>query len=297
MKKSLNDIAVDRRSLLLAGCAAVGLAACSSDGDASTGTAAPSETVGAGSVPTANPSTSTVPVASSAPDSVVSTDSAAEEEELPEDGADGIAALTAADFDPLATCMLLREMTAGPFGLDEQFDRRDITEGYSGHPLRLGLRVVDAACSPVPGATVEIWHTDATGDYSAFDDNGGGKDEGAGTTFMRGSQTAGEDGIVEFQTIYPGWYPGRAVHIHLRVFVAGDEVLTSQLFFDDDYTAAIYATGEYAPFGLPNTTNQSDRIAGDPDAEGSLIAVTAAPTSLGMGTLGLANLGIDAPRS
>lgn len=87
--------------------------------------------------------------------------------------------------------------------------------------MRLGLRVVDAACEPIPDAAVEIWHCDTTGDYSAFPDNGGGKDAGSGTTFLRGTQTAGADGIVEFQTVYPGWYRGRAVHIHVRVHAGG----------------------------------------------------------------------------
>ena len=131
------------------------------------------------------------------------------------------------------------EKTSGPFPLDEQFDRRDVTEGYPGQPMRLGLRVLDETCAPVPGAKVEIWHTDGSGDYSAFVDRGGGKDEGPGTTFLRGTQTAGDDGIVEFLTIYPGWYSGRAVHIHLRVHLDDATVLTSQMFFDDDYTASV----------------------------------------------------------
>ncbi len=117
---------------------------------------------------------------------------------------------TAADFDDLGACQLTPEQTAGPFPLDEQFDRRDITEGSPGTPLRLGFRVVDEACAAIAGAAVEVWHADATGDYSAFTDNGGGKDEAEGTTFLRGTQTAGDDGIVEFATIYPGWYTGRA---------------------------------------------------------------------------------------
>ena len=86
----------------------------------------------------------------------------------------------------------------------KQLRRSDITEDYPGHPLRLGIRVVDESCSPIPNADVEIWHADAGGDYSAFVDNGGGKDDGAGTTFLRGTQPSNDDGIVEFQTIYPG---------------------------------------------------------------------------------------------
>jgi protocatechuate 3,4-dioxygenase beta subunit len=202
--------------------------------------------------------------------------------------------LTAADFDAVGTCRLLPEKTAGPFPLDRQFDRRDVTEGLPGQPLRLGLRVVDAHCTPVPGAAIEIWHCDATGDYSAFRDNGGGKDAAGGTTFLRGTQSATPDGIVEFATIYPGWYTGRAVHIHLRVHRQGATVLTSQLFFPDDYTDAVYASAPYAGFGAPDTRNADDSIAGDPKNEGTLLAVRAADTGRGSGTLGLLNLGISA---
>jgi protocatechuate 3,4-dioxygenase beta subunit len=184
-------------------------------------------------------------------------------------------------------------MTAGPFPLDEQFVRRDITEGYPGHPLRLGLRVIDGSCQAMPGAAVELWHADATGDYSAFADGGGGKDEGPGTTFLRGTQVTGDDGIVEFLTIYPGWYRGRAVHIHLRVHVDDTTILTSQLFFDEDYTASVYAEAPYAENGLPDTTNAQDGIAGDPESEGTLVHLTAAEPTSGAGTLGLLNLGVD----
>jgi protocatechuate 3,4-dioxygenase beta subunit len=201
--------------------------------------------------------------------------------------------LTAADFDALGTCLLLPEKTAGPFPLDEQFIRRDITEGYPGHPMRLGLRVIDGGCQPVPGSAVEIWHTDATGDYSAFADGGGGKDEGPGTTFLRGTQVAGDDGIVEFLTLYPGWYTGRAVHIHLRVHVDDTTVLTGQLFFDEEYTAAMYGDEPYAENGPPDTSNASDSIAGDPAAEGTLLHLAPADTANGSGTLALLNLGID----
>lgn len=203
------------------------------------------------------------------------------------------AALTAADFDGLATCVLLPAMTAGPFPLDEQFDRRDVREGAPGRPMRLGLRVVDDACTPVAGAEVEIWHCDATGDYSAFTDGGGGKDEAEGTTFLRGTQTAGEDGIVEFLSIVPGWYRGRAVHVHLRVHLDDATVLTSQLFFDAGYLAEVYADEPYAPFGLPDMSNEDDGIAGDVGTNGTLLVTRDAATTAGPGTLALVNLGVD----
>lgn len=185
--------------------------------------------------------------------------------------------------------MLLPASAAGPFPLSEQFVRREVTEGYPGHALRLGLRIVDADCVAVPGAAVEIWQTDASGDYSAFEDNGDGKDEAAGTTFMRGTQIADEEGIVEFHTVYPGWYPGRTVHIHLRVRVDESLVLTGQLYFDDAYTAEVMQRHPaYVEFGLPDTTNATDGLAGDVENDGSLISIAAERE----GSVGLVNVSV-----
>lgn len=263
---------VSRRQLLIAGAATIVLAGCSDGGDDSIDDAGSADDAPAGTTGGAGGSGAS------------STTRAAGER------------LTAADFEGLGTCTLLPEATAGPFPLDRQLDRRDITEGYPGHPMRLGLRVVDRDCAPVPGAVVEIWHTDASGDYSAFADGGGGKDEAGGTTFLRGSQTADDEGIVEFHTIYPGWYRGRAVHIHVRVHVDEAAVLTSQLYFDEAYTESVFARGVYAEFGSPDTSNEADTIAGDPASDGSLLTTTAAETAAGAGTLGLLNLGVE-PRA
>lgn len=249
------DRPMSRRQLLGAGAAALFVAACGDDPEP-----------GAQASPLASPTASPTPGS----------------------------ALTAADFAGLSTCTLLPEQTAGPFPLDEQFNRRDITEGVPGQPMRLGFRVVDAACEPLPASSVEIWHCDATGDYSAFVDGGGGKDEAVGTTFLRGTQSADEDGIVEFLTIVPGWYPGRAVHIHLRARVEGGLVLTSQVYFDPKYLARVYETPPYRKFGLPDTSNEDDLIAGDPSRDGTMLHTVDARTPNGPGTLALLNLGVSA---
>jgi protocatechuate 3,4-dioxygenase beta subunit len=255
---------LSRRQLLAAGAAAAVVAACGGDDDGAE--AVPSATAGPTPSPAAPPTSAVAAGGGSNPST----------------------GLIAADFDGLATCSLLPEQTAGPFPLDEQFVRRDITEGYPGHPLRLGFRVVDVDCAPVAGAAVEVWHADATGDYSAFADGGGGKDEAEGTTFLRGTQVAGDDGIVEFASIYPGWYPGRAVHVHLRVHRDDEIVLTSQVYFDEDHTQEVFATGAYAEFGPPDTTWATDAFAGDPTAEGTALSLSADGSS----TLALLNLGV-----
>ena len=132
---------------------------------------------------------------------------------------------SAADFAGLGTCLVYPQLTAGPFPSVELMERRDITEGMAGHPLRVGIQLVDESCAPIPGALVEIWHCDVDGDYSAYSDGATDDDAGEGTTFYRGYQTSNTDGIVEFLTSYPGWYRGRAVHIHSTVHIDEATVL------------------------------------------------------------------------
>ena len=266
-----------RRAFLL-GASAVIIGACSSDDD-----------------PVADGDSTTTTVAATT--DTAAGDAATGSDASDEGGAEmtgaEVEALTVAMFDGLAVCTLLPSSTAGPFPSRELLDRREIHDGYPGHPLRLGIRVVDDACQPVPGAVVEIWHTDATGDYSDYEDGGSGKDEGEGTTFCRGAQTADAEGICEFETIYPGWYEGRAVHIHTTVHVDDAPVLTAQLYFDEAYTEAVHTTGVYAEFGPPDTGWDDDGIIGDPTSDGTGIVLAAGETRSGTGTLGLVNLGVD----
>jgi protocatechuate 3,4-dioxygenase beta subunit len=203
--------------------------------------------------------------------------------------ADGPTTLTAADFAALAPCLLTPEQTEGPFYLSADLERRDITEGRPGHALRLGLQVVDAECVPVPGAVVDVWHADAVGDYSAFVDGSSADEAGDGTTFLRGSQVANDEGIVEFATVYPGWYPGRAVHVHVKAHLDGATVLTSQLYFPEDLTDEVHAEGPYADHDTRDTRNEDDGIAGDPASAGNLVTASAT----GDATLGLVVLGVD----
>ena len=151
------------------------------------------------------------------------------------------------------TCHLSPEQTEGPFYVAGAPVRADVTEGRSGVPLGLRLRVHDATrCRRVVGATVEIWHADAAGEYSGVD--------GAGTTFLRGQQPTDAGGRVAFTTIYPGWYPGRTPHVHVKVHVAGNVVHTGQLYFKDAASNAVYTRAPYAVRGPRDTTNAGDAI-------------------------------------
>lgn len=165
-----------------------------------------------------------------------------------------------------AACPVVARTTAGPCTTDDPPDREDISEGWPGLPMRLMIRVVDADCAPLAGATVEVWHTNLEGVYSgdtpAQDFCSGGDPDDVAADYGRGVRIADPRGVVAFDTCYPGWYPGRAIHVHFRVVRAGAELRVSQLFFPEATTAEIFATHpDYTPFGAPDRTLSTDGVA------------------------------------
>jgi protocatechuate 3,4-dioxygenase beta subunit len=151
------------------------------------------------------------------------------------------------------SCVLAPELTEGPYYLAHEKVRRNITEGKPGTPLRLNLKVVStSSCKPIKGATVDIWHADASGVYSGVAGNTG--------TFLRGIQRTDRNGVAVFDTIYPGWYQGRAVHIHVKVHVGGNVVHTGQLFFPDALTEQVYKAAAYRVRGKPDVSDAADSI-------------------------------------
>jgi protocatechuate 3,4-dioxygenase beta subunit len=152
-------------------------------------------------------------------------------------------------------CVLTPELTEGPYYIAGEKLRRDIREGHPGTLLALHLTVLNAAtCAPIKGAAVDIWHADAAGNYSGF-----GSDTSS-RTFLRGIQKTDQNGLALFTTIYPGWYQGRAVHIHVKVHVGGSVMHTGQLFFPDTLTREVYKGAPYAARGNPSTTDAQDSI-------------------------------------
>jgi protocatechuate 3,4-dioxygenase beta subunit len=174
-----------------------------------------------------------------------------------------------------STCILDPTLTKGPYWIDERLDRSDIradTKNVAspnprpGLPLTLRLRVLGYAaggCAPLPGAQVDVWHCDATGIYSDVSALGT-----AGQTFLRGFQTTDASGNVTFTTIYPGWYAGRSVHVHVKVRLfdptnnATTEA-TTQVFFEDAITNSVcQAAAPYSARGVPDTSNARDGFYG-----------------------------------
>jgi protocatechuate 3,4-dioxygenase beta subunit len=168
-------------------------------------------------------------------------------------------------------CVAQPEQTEGPYFVDEALERSDIRRDpvsgriSAGAPLVLQFvlsRVTPTgACAVLPGAQVDIWHCDARGVYSDVDDRDSNT---RGEQFLRGYQISDERGVVRFTTIYPGWYRGRAVHIHFKVRVkAGSRVtdeFTSQLYFPDELTDRVHLQEPYAAHKGQRLVNSRDMI-------------------------------------
>ena len=153
----------------------------------------------------------------------------------------------AAEASPAAAsedaCILTPQAEAGPYYIDPKLVRADIRDGKVGVALTLRLRVIEAGpCSALSGARIDIWHCDARGIYSAFPGQGDShKIDTSSATFLRGTQTTDKSGWAEFTTIYPGWYPGRATHIHFKIFTDEKTVLVGQTFFPEALNEFIYS--------------------------------------------------------
>lgn len=157
-----------------------------------------------------------------------------------------------------AQCAATPTETAGPFPSLTDLLRSDIRDGKSGTSLTLNVKVVNvnSACAPVANAQVEIWHCDEVGNYSQYGTV-------ASQTFYRGIQTTDAGGNVTFVTNYPGWYQGRATHIHIEATVGGRSVKVSQIAFPESVNDAVHTVGVYAARGTNPTANLRDGIFAD----------------------------------
>ena len=171
---------------------------------------------------------------------------------------------------PGPSCVVRPEQTEGPYFVDERLNRSDIrtdpTDGQvkPGTPLALTLlvsRLNAGDCQPLPGAQVDIWHCDAMGVYSDVQDPSFNT---IGRKFLRGYQVTDARGEARFVTVYPGWYPGRTIHIHFKIRTAPvaqrSLEFTSQLYFDDGLTDRVHANQPYASNGQRTARNQHDWI-------------------------------------
>lgn len=179
-------------------------------------------------------------------------------------------ATTEADAESrLPSCVVRPEQTEGPYFVDGVLNRRDIRSDpvdgavKAGVPLELAVVVsqIKGRCTPLAGATVDLWHCDAAGVYSGVEDP---DFDTVGKKFLRGYQVTDSRGMAQFKTIYPGWYPGRTVHIHFKIRTdpssAQGHEFTSQLYFDDSLTNRVHALAPYAARGRRTVMNEDDGI-------------------------------------
>lgn len=189
-------------------------------------------------------------------------------------------------------CALTPEQLEGPYYIESPI-RSDIRENKAGLPLKLKINVSDInSCTPIPNAVIDIWQCDAKGIYSghrddlsrnAFDisfivataENGHVEPINDGS-YLRGAQSTDQDGNVEFQTIFPGWYETRVTHIHIKVYTEEKSYLTTQLYFTDDLANEIYSTHpDYVEYGTNPYNHSNDLVLADyPDSNGLLLNPT-----------------------
>jgi protocatechuate 3,4-dioxygenase beta subunit len=157
-----------------------------------------------------------------------------------------------------AACALTPTETIGPYPSLTDLFRSDIREGKPGSQLTLTVKVVNVSggCTPVADANVEIWHVDAAGNYSQYGTQ-------STQTYLRGIQTTNGNGEVTFVTIYPGWYQGRATHIHLEVTINGASRAITQMAFPETVNNAVHTSGVYSSRGTNPMSNLSDGIFAD----------------------------------
>lgn len=190
------------------------------------------------------------------------------------------AAATTSGAVAVPSCVVRPALTDGPFFVDGKLDRSDIRSDpatgavSAGVPLTLSFnvsRLSGTSCVALGDAVVDLWQCDALGVYS--DVSG----PGAGRKFLRGFQRTDAQGRARFTTVYPGWYPGRTVHLHFKIRSGGQE-FSSQLFFDDAFTDGVFTQAPYSQRPNRTTRNASDGIYGQ---NGRQLTLQCTPTGSG----------------
>ncbi|RBO83893.1 intradiol ring-cleavage dioxygenase [Marinomonas aquiplantarum] len=188
-------------------------------------------------------------------------------------------------FNPLRqanlenACIVSEPTTEGPCYSRTRF-RKDISAGRDGLPVRLWFKVIDDDCQPVVGAKVDIWHCDPLGVYSGSDMQmvdfcTNGDETYQASDWFRGVQITDQNGLVYFETCFPGWYVSRAVHIHLTI-TTSNSMLTTQVGFDDALVHDIMVNeAVYSGHGAPDTTNATDTVFPSQGYQGFLMSTKA----------------------
>ncbi|WP_167598642.1 intradiol ring-cleavage dioxygenase [Leeuwenhoekiella sp. ZYFB001] len=170
-------------------------------------------------------------------------------------------------------CAVTNSETAGPFPTNdpEDLERVDITGDRTGVALAINLviRDVNNACAVLQNAIVDIWHCDADGNYSEYGGSGMQSTNYQNYHFLRGRQISDADGLVKFQSIFPGWYNSRATHIHVHIYnTTGTSLLVTQIAFPEGDDSAVVAVNAASDYGYTKgmsgyTYNANDNVFSD----------------------------------
>ncbi len=170
------------------------------------------------------------------------------------------------------SCIVTPNEVEGPYPypggeINNPLNRSNVTDGQTGVRLVIEFSVVNTnkSCAAVPGARVDIWHCNKDGYYSGYGNQPGllGNQSYVGQTWLRGYQLADNDGKANFETIYPGWYQGRATHIHIEVFVNNVLKKTTQITFPETISDAVHTSALYVSNGVNPIRNARDNIFGN----------------------------------
>ncbi|MDN3550613.1 hypothetical protein [Mucilaginibacter aquaedulcis] len=200
-----------------------------------------------------------------------------------------------------STCLVSPTEVEGPYPyasgeINNPLNRADVTGGQTGVPLSIGFVVVNTNnnCNVVSGARVDIWHCNKDGYYSGYANQQGalGSKSYIGETWLRGYLLTDTSGLAKFSTIYPGWYTGRATHIHIEVFINNVLKKTTQMAFPESISDTVHVSTLYATHGVNTIRNASDQIFGNSatDLANETISLTGSVADgySGSYTLGLA---------
>ena len=165
-------------------------------------------------------------------------------------------------------CTVAPTETEGPFPTKApaSYVRSDITDGKAGHKLTAKITITNSSnsCAALAGALVDIWHCDAEGNYSEYGGSGMQSTNYTGVHFLRGRQTTDANGLVTFTSIFPGWYSGRATHIHVHVYSAsGTSLKVTQVAFPEGSGSAVATVNGYAKGLSGYTYNAADNVFSD----------------------------------
>jgi protocatechuate 3,4-dioxygenase beta subunit len=171
--------------------------------------------------------------------------------------------VVAAATAPVASCQFSPSVPEGPFYFDTKLVRHETAEGRPGIPIEYRLTVVNANCQPVMNAAVDIWQCDSDGVYSGYAGQATGANT-TGMTFLRGIQPTNAQGLAHFTAIYPGWYPRRLTHLHVKIHLSSKAIVTTNLFYPDAVNAEVYTSPQYKAHGPnPTTVGQDVELKGD----------------------------------